>query len=522
MSTAVGYARISEKDQSNNSINNQCEGIKDYCLRNSIPLEKTFIDNGKSAFTFDRPEWINLEKYLKQHREVKYLIVYHIDRFSRATLMDALVKLNEIEVKLKVKVLSVTDPLNLDTKDLGVQLLRSINLLFSNNERNRIQERVKDGVYRSMASGRFCNMAPYGYKNSRDAENKPLIIIDENKAKAVKKIFKLYNEGMSIEAVGAIVRSEGFKLQGNSSIQRILANPLYAAIIRLPAYKGQPQKEVHAIHQPIISKIEYYNVQNKLFGKKITVQKSEDVWLRGLVHCHCGRKMTAGNSRSKSGKYYWYYKCQEHKENFSANKLHGQFKDILDNISFDETTLEFYRGNLIKSITEHQNKKGGNIMRLKLDLSKVQKKIETTQERYLLNQDIDPAVYAKVLNELKAEESRYQVEISKANTDTESMLSMMNDLLPKLTNISEVFFGWPMHQQQLFINVGFSHSLYYIDGIYRTPFIHPLFAHKALILKEKRLLEIEQSLENYGKVPYGTPDGSCIEHLEELWRVFVA
>lgn len=522
MVTAVGYARISEKDQSNNSINNQCEGIKDYCLHNSIPLEKTFIDNGRSAFTFDRPEWILLEKYLRQNNQVKYLIVYHIDRFSRANLMDALIKLNEIEVKLKVKVLSVSDPLNLDTKDLGVQLMRSINLLFSNNERNRIQDRVKDGIYRSLACGRFCNAAPYGYRNSKDSEGKPLILIDEARAKNVREIFKLYNEGMSIETVGSLVRSEGFKLKGNSAIQRILANPIYAGIIRLPAYKGQPQKEINAIHQPIISKIEFYNVQNKLFGKKIAVQRSEDVWLRGIIHCECGRKMTAGNSRGKSGKYYWYYKCQEHQVNFSANKLHSLFKDVLDVISFDEDTVEFYRDNLIKSINDHQNKKGGNIMRLKLDLSKIKNKIESTQERYLLSPDIDPAVYAKVLNELKAEESLIQINISKANTDTDSMLTMMNELLPKLTNISELFFEWALHQQQLFINTVFSHSLYCIGGIYRTPYIHPLFAHKALILNEKGLLEVEQSLENFGNFLTSTRDGSCIEHLEDLWRVFVA
>jgi DNA invertase Pin-like site-specific DNA recombinase len=505
MNNAIGYARISEKDQSNNSIQDQHIVITEYCKNNNIGLEKIFTDNGKSAFTFDRPEWIRLESFIKANKNIKFIVVKHIDRFSRATLMDALIKLHEIEVKLKVKVLTVTDPVNIDSNDLGVQLMRTINLLFSNNERNRIQDRVKDGVYRSLASGRYCNMAQVGYKNSRDAQNKPLLIVDKEKAKYIRKVFKLFNEGMKIEKIRSEVPE--LKLKGNSAIQRILSNPVYAGIIELPAYKGKPAMEVNAIHEPIVSKYEYYSAKNKL-NRHITTQPSEDVWLRGLLYCHCGRLMTAGNSKSHTGKYYWYYKCQKHQVNYPAKKLHGQFKEILDELSFSDKSINFIREKLLQSINERQSKKGGNIMRLKLSLSKIQKKIEETQTRYLLNPEIDAKIYSKVITELKEQESKLEVDITKATTDTGTMIGLLNDLLPSLKNLSNVFFNFPLHQQQLFINTVFSRPLSYFEEIYRTPSIYPVFADKLLILKEKRLLEIEQPLDFLANSADSTRDGS--------------
>lgn len=512
--TAIGYTRISDKDQSNNSLPNQEIGIQDYCKKNNIVLERIFTDNGKSAFTFNRPEWIKLEDYIKKNKQIDYLIVYHIDRFSRANLMDALIKLNEIEVKLKVKVLTVTDNIDTDRNDLGVQLMRTINLLFSNNERNRIQDRVKDGIYRSLASGRFCNMAPVGYKNSKDGD-KPLIVVDKVKAPYIKKIFKNFNEGMSIEQVRKSVKE--LKLHGNSAIQRILANPIYAGIIELPAYKGKPAMEVNAIHEPIISKYDFYAAKNKLNKKHITTQPSEEVWLRGVLHCHCGRLMTAGNSRGKSNKYYWYYKCQYHQKNYPAKKLHDKFREILNEFSFSDQSISYFRKNLLQAIEDHQSKKGGNIMRLKLSLSKVQKKIEETQTRYLLNPDIEAVIYSKVMTDLKEQESKLEIDIIKATTDTGTMVGLLNDLLPKLNNLPEVFFNFPLHQQHLFINTIFSRSLSIFEEIYRTPFIHPIFADKALILKEKRLLEIEQPLEKNHDLKTRTQNGSFIEHLSELY-----
>ena len=420
--------------------------------------------------------------------------------------------------------LTLSDAISTDTKDLGFQLMRTVQLLMSNNERNRIQDRIKDGMYRSNASGRFIGRAPVGYKNSTGEDGKPIIIIDKEKAPYIKKVFRLFIEGMNVFEIRKAVPQ--LKIKGNSTIQYILQNPVYAGLIHLPAYKGKPSMEVTALHEPIISKYDYYSAQSKFNHKGITIQPSEEVWLRGVLHCKCGRRMTAGNSRGKLGKLYWYYKCPEHKKNYSAVKLHEQFKEILIVLSIGEKTLNYIQAKLVEAITGHQNKKGGNVMRLKLDLSKQQKKIEETQTRYLLNPDIDATVYSKVITDLKAREMELEAELIKANTTTDVLFSMLNELLPRFKNLPEEFDNMHLHQKQLFIKTVFSYPLSYFDGIYTTPNIQGIFADKALVLKEKNLLKIQQVNEEIGQVLQGTPNRShrqpLYDDLEIYLKIFVA
>jgi DNA invertase Pin-like site-specific DNA recombinase len=526
MSKAVGYCRISTLDQSHNSLEGQAEEIASYCKSHGLELVKTFTDNGKSAFTFDRPEWLQLETFIKKHKDVKFLVVKHLDRFSRANLMDALIKIDELENKLKVKVLTVSDPVDLNTDDLGVQILRSIGLLFSNNERQRIKERSKDGTQKSLRSGRFCNKAPIGYKNSKDTTGRPLLEIDYEKADQIRFIFRSYIQGMELEEIREAAKGVGFNQKGNSSIHRILGNPLYAGLVDVPAYKGKPGETIPGIHPPIISESDYWLVQRKLNSRHIVQQRSEDVPLRGVLHCHCGLKMTAGNSRSRSGKYYWYYLCRVHKKNYPAAQLHERFYQILDTVSIDERMLARLKERITEAIENSMDNKGGELMRAKLALQKIKTKIDNTQEKFLLQPDISSEVYSKVMTELKAEESRILTSLANLNSTGKALHDMLSNLLPHLNNLRFTFLQMELHRQHLLINTLFGYGLTYYDGVYRTPLIPKLFAHNQLTLKENGLLLVQPDIKTLEANPNRTPSGSAIEHslegLFELAKVFVA
>jgi len=82
--SAVGYIRISKKDQSVHSIAYQEKNIRDYCEFNSVKLSSIFVDDGASSYTFDRPDYKALERFLHDHKgNVKFLVVLDHDRFSR-------------------------------------------------------------------------------------------------------------------------------------------------------------------------------------------------------------------------------------------------------------------------------------------------------------------------------------------------------------------------------------------------------------------------------------------------------
>lgn len=92
---------------------------------NDLDLIGMFVDDGKKSYTFDRPDYIELEKFIKKHKSaVQYLIVLDHDRFSR-NLPEAFTKIEYLEKKHGLKVLATSEPLNLDTSNPMVFMQRT-------------------------------------------------------------------------------------------------------------------------------------------------------------------------------------------------------------------------------------------------------------------------------------------------------------------------------------------------------------------------------------------------------------
>jgi site-specific DNA recombinase len=519
---AVGYARISTLDQSQNSIPGQVADITSYCQRNKLNLHKIFIENGQSAFNFNRKEWKDLEQYLKSHKQVKYLVIASLDRFSRANLVDALQKMDDIQKRVGVKILTVSDPVGLDIEDFGVDLRRIMELMFSNYELKKIRKRTSDGLYQSMSVGRWVNKAPFGYRNTRDHDSKPILAIDEEKAFVVRMIFRQYLSGMGLEEIRKHACANGMKLKSGSAMRRILSNPLYAGLIQLPKHGYNTAQMIPAIHPPIVSEADYWAVQENLNKKTRGTQRSESVYLKGALYCDCGRLLSSDKAKGKSGKYYSYYVCKTHRKNYSAIKLHKQMDQILDLLSIPEGSIKSIEEKLRVMIEGKLDSKGGDIMRTKLSLKKVQDRITATQERYLSQSDIPEKVYKKVIGDLKADEMRLHEQLAELSSTTSNYYEILHELLPKLSNTRQMFQDMDLQRKAAFLNLIFGHSLFYKEGIFRTPYLHFLFKHNELTLKEKGLLLIQQPSVRASSTLVRSRSGSLVEHLQELWQIFAA
>ncbi len=504
---AAAYIRISDEHQSRHSLTRQMADVTNFYIKNNLELRKVFTDDGQSAFTFNRKEWIELEKYLKINKSIKYLIVPHLDRFSRSKLVTSLAKLDEIEERIKVKVLTISDPLDLDTEDIGVQMKRAMELLMSNYEWMCIRKRTTDGIYTALSQGRYVSKAPYGYENKRDANGKPIIVPDAHISPLVQQIFKDYISGLDLEEVRIKAINKGYKQRGRSAIRRILENPIYAGLIRVPKHNKEPERLVKGIHIGLVTEMDYWNVHRRLNTKKVVTQKHDEVFLRGILHCECGRVMTAGKSKGKL-KRYWYYFCNNHRVNYNATKLHKTFFDILDHLSFSEDFANSLAENLKSDLEQKSKSKGGDIMRTKLELDKVRNKIKSVEEKYLLQPDLSAETYKKVISELKQEEGVLFNKLTDLNSSTETISTIINDIIPVLTNLKKMFSELPIDRQHLLLDLVSNKSLIYDNAGYRTPYLNPLFAHNELILKEKGLLKVEQSSINLGLSPVSAPSGT--------------
>ena len=499
MNEAYGYVRLSDRDSSFNSPDMQAAGITAYCRNNNIKLVDIFFDNGKSGANFNRPEFQKFEAAIRQNKKAGYLIVSNLDRFSRAELLPALLKLQEIEEGCGVKVLTTADRIDQDTKDSGWILLRIVTLMKANQEHKDIVRRVTDGMYGSMLSGRFCNKAPVGYINSTEIVRKkkrPILIIDPILAPYVKKAFELFLSGATMEQIRAALPQ--LKLKGNSAVRWLLENPVYAGMVKVPAYKGtnpeykgNPPMLVEGIHEAIVTQQQYYQAQKKL-TRKVQSHPAEPLWLKGVIRCReCGALMTTSNPTGRK-KSYLYYICNKHRQNFPVDKLHAHFLELLGSLSRPPEAIEKIRQRIYKAIEQQQEKKGGNIMRLKLERDKVEKKLAGVQRNYLLSQNVNESVYTEIVTELNGTISDIDLQLERASTDTAKMQAVVEKLLPMMTDLSSVFLRMPLYQKHQFLHLLFPSGVWWYDNAARTTTIYPLFNDKLLTLKEKGLLFLEQ------------------------------
>ena len=524
---ALGYIRISTKDQSHFSLEYQERHVRAYCETNNLTLLDLFTDDGESSYTFDRPDFKRLEAFIKKNKNVQYLIIFDHDRFSR-NLAEALIKIKELHDKYDVKVLATTDSIDTDYSDPSAFLMRSFKYMMAESELHRIRARVKQGIRQALMSGRYIHQAPYGYILARDSSGKSMIVIDTEKITNVQYVFKQFLNGVSHESIRQEMKIRGWIIKGNSGIVKIVSNPVYGGLIKVPADKKNPEQMVRGIHTGLVPESDYWKAIEIINGGKTgkVPQASEEVFLRGVLTCQCGRKLTAGRSKGKN-KHYWYYECKDHRRGLSAVKLHKQFKQILDALSFDDSTIQTVESMFKKSWSKMNEGKADRIKELEKKIADLDKKIYAAEERYLTSDQMNPDTFKKVVARLKVEkglgEDEHRKYSSLLSTNAE-LLKQLSSIKPMLTSLSKFFDTLSLSKKQAFITLVFGKNLWHDGEIYRTPHIYQMFSHNRLKLKELGLLELTHkidssvlttSVESRGELPN-------TEQLQELIRIFAA
>jgi site-specific DNA recombinase len=517
---AIGYVRVSVKDQSTYSLDGQERAIRQYCATNDLQLLEVFKDDGESSYTFDRPDWKALERFIKANKSVTHLIIFDHDRFSR-NLAEALIKIKELHDKFGVRVLATTDSFNTDFTDPSTFMIRAFKYMMAESELHKIRSRTQAGYIQACLKGHYVNKAPYGYINEKIGEA-PSLSIDVEKAFAVKLIFNEYLAGSSIEEVRKLLKAHNFNLSGNSAIQRILTNPTYAGLIKVPQYRDRPETVVPGLHKAIVSEQSFYQAQQKLTGnKRISIHSNDEVPLKGVLKGPGGRLVSAGNSKSKSGKYFWYYVQQEDRKHLSAIKLHAQMGELLDTLSFSTQRIAYYEKIVGTEIQKHLMGRAEQVARTKKALRQVEDKIALAEEKWLL-QPTSKAAYTKVMNALRSQHIELANRLRQLEEDGRIYWERLNAALPKLHDLRSCYEGMPLYRKHQFLNMVFDNSLRHDGTTYRTPYIHPIFEHNRLALKEKGLLVIEQPLGNLGETPVRTAYGSLFEHFFKLADLLAA
>ena len=509
----VGYARISTEEQSHFSIDGQIEQIEIYCDKNGYELAKIFVDEGQSAKDFDRKNWKVLDKYLKTHyKDIDYLVVMKYDRFSR-NIQQSLNVIHQLEDNYKIKIVSISEPIGLPPESPFYFQLRTTMLLNAHVERLVIRDRTIFGQRKARNDGRYLGRAPYGYKNERDADKKPIITIIPEQAEIVKKVFELYLDNYTIAEIDRAIRKLGFHKTGKDAIQTILKNTIYVGLIRLKEHQDEREKFVSGLHEPIIDKDTFYRVQAKIERPKIpSRQYNETAYLKSAIMCQeCYKPMTCGHTKGRN-QYYWYYQCTSHRRSFNADVAHVKFDAILKELNFTDAQLTYLEESVKLKLQKEMQANLANIPSLLRNKATLSKKKETLEEKYISG-NLDDKSFLHWNQKLSTEINALDSQIKLSQAKESDYWNAYFARFANLKNISDVFYSADLQSKHNFIEKGFGRELTYNGEVYRTGYLHPLFVSKALILKNKGLLEYDKKRGFPQKSPLGVGNREPIEPL---------
>ena len=509
--TAIRYLRISTERQSNFSIDGQEMSTKSWCERNDVVIVDTFIDEGYSARNFDRPDFQRLTRFIAQHyRTVDFLVVNSFDRFSREA-GEAIVHIKKLQKQFAIKVVSVSEGVTFDADDPGSFFYAGLMLLKGEDEIIRNRSRINLGIYTAKKKeGRYLGAAPYGYKNTKDENNKPIIIPDESRAYIIKYIFNAYLENTPIGDITREARKMGLNLQGNTAIRTILQRHAYAGLLHVKAYKEYPEEIVEAIHEPLVSKEVWYQVQKKLRGKeKIRTIINDDLPLRAVLKCHCGTPLTGAASTGKGGKHFLYYKCNQQSghNNISAIKAHQQLLSVWEYMSLPDYLIAVTKQKNQQMLEEHFSTNIKLLRNKKNEYNKAQEELESIEQKWISNQ-MSFETYQRWYSRLTDQRIALKAQIAKLGQDQNETWLLLQDELEKLSDLKYLYNQAQTVEKQNMLKLVFDNSLYYQNKIYRTPYIMEIFTSNTLILKEKGLLIYECTDSKISNPPSGGAGGS--------------
>jgi site-specific DNA recombinase len=315
------YCRKSTEEgleQSFNSLDNQRESAEAYIRSQAhegwVCLPEHYDDGGYTGGNLDRPALKRLLADVEAGK-VDCVCVYKVDRLSRSLLDFA--KLLEAFEKHHVSFVAVTQQINSATS-MG-RLMLNVLLSFAQFERELVSERTRDKIAATRRKGKWTGGRPLlGF----DVDGQTRLVVNEDEAARVKRIFALYLEH---EALLPVVQElarlgwankrwttrKGHDLGGRAftkgTLYQVLTNVVYVGNVR---YKS----EVHdGEHEAIVDTETWQKVQALLQrngrGGGALVRNQSGALLKGLLRCMpCRCAMTPAYS-SRGVRRYRYYTC---------------------------------------------------------------------------------------------------------------------------------------------------------------------------------------------------------------------
>lgn len=447
------YYRLSrDEDAELNSLNNQRNILVEYANANNHEIVGESFDDNVSGMHFNR-EGISKIYEQVENKAIEAIIVKDLSRLGRHRTQTAMFidYLREHDVR----VLSVTE--NIDTSNEDDDLMIGFKGIFNDMYARDISKKIRAGYKQKQKNGIVITV-PLGYFKDKNTNE---IVVVEEEAEIVRKIFDLYLSGYGLKAIAKKLNDEGIKspqyyqnkmynkklpsnkpeitgryLWVNTTIKRILQNEFYIGTVTChKTYtskinhirKALPEDEQfkHENFAPaIISKDKWEQVQFLLSSKRnnnVRASSSNPCHrYTGLIECgDCGCTFVCKKRKWKDKPERIEYNCNGYhrygKEHCTAHRIDEEYLDKLiynELMSIKDEALANYKS-IESDVKKWMSNKGTVTNKLKqLNTSLEQRKSD--QKEILLERIRDREhadIYTEMLEKCELDIQKLEVEI---------------------------------------------------------------------------------------------------------------
>lgn len=361
----VLYARKSTEDEGSqvNSIEDQIKKCKEYAERRGLRIVAIVKEEKSAKKSGNRPKFDAMIAGFPS----KYdgLLAWHPDRLAR-NMREAGIIIDMANPDVGA-IKTLTFPTVEFNNDSGGRLTLAMLFSLATQYSEHLSEQVKRGVDSGLARGRSVGTPKWGYNRS---EITGLYEPDDNFA-CIKTGWEMRLNGATLDEIVAYWKQHGVsrvtKITYKNKTPRIIAvnKNIASKIFSDPFYYGilcQAEKEVDlrsvvSDFKPMVTEQQYNEVQSlrsARYKKQLKLKKRISFYpLRNMVRCsECGRMMVVGPSRSRSGKRYLYYRCDNKdcsRKSVRGKVVFDQLYAELEKLRFSEKEYKIYS----EKLTEH-------------------------------------------------------------------------------------------------------------------------------------------------------------------------
>ena len=420
------YPRVSTEDQSRfgHSLDEQECRMKQLCEFKNYEIFKVYREEGVSAKNTNRPKFQEMIEDVKQGK-INKIIIFKLDRLTRS--IQDLENICKFLDKYNCGLESISEEINTSSAN-GKFFVRMITIL-AQLEIERTSERTKVGLVGAIKQGHISGRPPLGYVKKNGSKK---IFIDEVQADVVRRIFKLYLDGMSVCSICKLFKEENVlnRRWPTTTVDKILSNQLY---IGNSEYGKRTNNEIQIFENvvpAIIDKTTFDMVQKrKEKNLKNFKRKATYIFMQKIICPKCNKVMGGTSSTSKNKEKHLYYKCNCCKTRINEKKIEKELMKFLnDMLDFLLIIDNSFKPTLNKDV-ENEIKK---YLTMKEDINNKITRIKTA----FIDAIIDANIFQEELNELQRELENVEIKLNELE-ETKRNIEYKQDI-GTIFNIKEI------------------------------------------------------------------------------------